>query len=110
MRNIVLALTICSFSSGAWASLYCGELDESREWFETKVTSESTSSALDKLTAFNNEVSGVDFIAAENALRIVEARMYIKFIEASKTEFGVEDSVLIDQYCGFLDDQGYFAH
>ncbi|WP_196161516.1 hypothetical protein [Reinekea sp. G2M2-21] len=109
IKKLVIATFLLFVTSSVLASKYCGELEESREWFESKVSTEAADRALEKLSASNESAIGVDFVVAENALRVVEAQMHLKFIEASVESFGEADAVLINMYCEFLESRGYFT-
>ncbi len=110
MKNIIFSAIAMFLPSLANASLFCGPLDESREWFESKVTEERANISLEKLRSLNGDVASADFIVAENALAVIEARMYIAFINESKEQFGEYDPILVSQYCSFLQENGYFKH
>ena len=73
------------------------------------MSSEAADRSLDILSAFNESAIGVDFVFSENALRVVAAKMYLKFNEASAESFGKPDAVLVDMYYEFLESRGYFT-
>ncbi len=110
MNKLVSVTLLFFLSSTVLASKYCGELEESREWFESKVNFEAAGHAIEKLSDLNESAIGVDFIAAENALKVVEAQMHLRFIEASIESFGEADTVQVKLYCEFLESRGYFVH